>query len=314
LLGSAALASFLDHDFLPDRVANIFSGIDTSDAPAWVGDAMGRIRQKWLTGKSVYGLSIEDADKLDDIVTTVAVLEALPSDVTFDYRQFGARYLGNSKRTRELTAPVAALFREQLKLQGMQEKDVLRQLNLVPLSHPVLIHGPLNFTDRGKTISADIQPYIGIPAAFLGDFHFIHPAQYVLSIENLSSFNEYTENIHDGGVVVYTAGFPTRSLQTFYRRLVSTAGAPVYHWGDTDPHGFLILKTLQNVAVDTTGISVMPHLMGGVAGGAYSDNQLSTLKRLVPVNPHVDALLCALIEEKSGLAEQEMIAASSPLQ
>lgn len=313
MLDPAALASFLDHDFLPDRVANIFSDIDTSDEPAWVGDAMERIREKWLTGRSIYGLSIDDADKLHDIITTVSALEALPSDVTFDYRQFGARYLGNSKRTRDLTAPVAALFREKLKLQGMQEKDVLRQLNLVPLSHPVLIHGPLDLTDGRITITADIQPYIGIPAAFLAEFNFIHPAQYDLSIENLSSFNEYTENIHDGGVVIYTGGFPTRSLQTFYQRLVSIASAPVYHWGDTDPHGFLILKTMQDVAGDMTRISVMPHLMESLEGDTYSDNQISALKRLLPINSHVDVLLRTLIEKKRGLVEQELITASSPL-
>jgi hypothetical protein len=183
----------------------------------------------------------------------------------------------------------------------------------VPLSHPVLIHGPLDLTDGRKIITTDIQPYIGIPAAFLAEFNFIRPAQYVLSIENLSSFNEYTENIHDGGVVIYTGGFPTRSLQVFYQRLVSKVSTPVYHWGDTDPHGFLILKTMQEVAGDITSISVMPHLMEVTDGDAYTDTQLSTLKRLLPINPHVDALIRTLIEKRTGLVEQELIAASSPL-
>ena len=313
LLDPSALASFLKRDFLPDRVANIFSDIDTSSAPTWVCDALEQLRQKWLTGKSMYGLSVDDADKLHDIVTTVTALDNLPADVTFDYRQFGARYLGNSKRTRELAAPLAALFREKLNLQGMKEKDILRQLNLVPLSHPVLIHGPLQLTDGRKLITTDIQPYIGVPSAFLAKFNYIRLARYVLSIENLSSFNEYTENIHDGGVVIYTGGFPTRSLQMFYQRLVSTASTPVYHWGDTDPYGFLILKKLQEVAGDITSISVMPHLMDATGGDVYSYSQLSALKRLLPINPHVDALIRTLIEKRTGLVEQELISASSPL-
>lgn len=313
LLDPPALAGFLERDFLPDRVANIFSDIDTSNAPIWVCGVLEQLRQKWLTGKSMYGLSVHDADKLHDIVTTVTVLDNLPADVTFDYRQFGARYLGNSKRTRELAAPVTALFREKLNLQGMREKDILRQLNLVPLSHPVLIHGPLELTNGQKIITTDIQPYIGVPSEFLAEFNYIRLAHYVLSIENLSSFNEYTENIHDGGVVIYTGGFPTRSLQVFYQRLVSTANTPVYHWGDTDPYGFLILKKLQEVAGDSTSISVIPHLMDATDGDAYSDNQLSTLKRLLPINPLVDALVRTLIEKRTGLVEQESIPASSPL-
>ena len=313
LLDPPALASFLERDFLPDRVANIFSDIDTSNAPTWVCGVLEQLRQKWLTGKSMYGLSVDDADKLHDIVTTVTVLDNLPADVTFDYRQFGARYLGNSKRTRELAAPVTALFREKLNLLGMREKDILRQLNLVPLSHPVLIHGPLELTNGRKIITTDIQPYIGVPSEFLAEFNYIRLAHYVLSVENLSSFNEYTENIHDGGVVIYMGGFPTRSLQVFYQRLVSTANTPVYHWGDTDPYGFLILKKLQEVARDITSISVIPHLMDATDGDAYSDNQLSTLKRLLPINPLVDALVRTLIEKRTGLVEQESIPAASPL-
>ena len=313
LIDPVKLASFLKRDFLPDRVTNIFSDIDTSGAPTWFGDALEQLRQKWLTGKSMYGLSVDDADKLHDIVTTVTALDNLPADVTFDYRQFGARYLGNSKRTRELAAPVAALFREKLNLQGMKEKDILRQLNLVPLSHPVLIHGPLQLTDGRKIITTDIQPHIGVPSAFLAKFNYIRLGRYVLSIENLSSFNEYTENIHDGGIVIYTGGFPTKSLQMFYQRLVSTARTPVYHWGDTDPHGFLILKKLQEVAGDITSISVRPHLMDVADGDAYSDNHISTLERLLPINPHVDALITTLIEKRTGLVEQELISASSPL-
>ena len=313
LLNPSALASFLKRDFLPDRVANIFSDIDTSSAPTWLCDALEQLRQKWLTGKSMYGLNVDDADKLHDIVTAVTTLDNLPADVTFDYRQFGARYLGNSKRTRELASPVAALFREKLNLQGMKEKDILSQLNLVPLSHPVLIHGALELHYGRKIITTDIHPYIGVPSIFLSEFKYIRPAQYILSIENLSSFNEFTENIHDGGVVIYTGGFPTRSLQVFYQRLVSTANTPVYHWGDTDPPGFLILKKLQEVAGDITSISVMPHLMDVADGDAYSDSQLSALKRLLPINPHVDALIRTLIEKGTGLVEQELISASSPL-
>lgn len=313
LLDPPALASFLKRDFLPDRVANIFSDIDTSNAPTWVCGVLEQLRQKWLTGKSMYGLSVDDADKLHDIVTTVTVLDNLRADVTFDYRQFGARYLGNSKRTRELAAPVTALFREKLNLQGMKEKDILRQLNLVPLSHPVLIHGPLELTNGRNIITTDIHPYIGVPSEFLAEFNYIRLAHYVLSIENLSSFNEYTENIHDGGVVIYTGGFPTRALQVFYQRLVSTANTPVYHWGDTDPYGFLILKKLQEVARDITSISVIPHLMDATDGDAYSDNQLSTLERLLPINPLVDALIRTLIEKRTGLVEQESIPASPPL-
>ena len=57
----------------------------------------------------------------------------------------------------------------------------------------------------------------------------------------------------------------------------------------------------------------MPHLMETAVGGAYSDNQLSSLKRLLPINPHVDAPIRTLIEKRTGLVEQELIAASSPL-
>ena len=81
-----------------------------------------------------------------------------------------------------------------------------------------------------------------------------------------------------------TAGFPTRALQGFYRRLVSAVDVPLYHWGDTDVGGFRMLKCLQEAV---QGREVQPHLMEGEGGAPYSKAQLSGLARMLPINPAV---------------------------
>ena len=135
-------------------------------------------------------------------------------------------------------------------------------------------------------------------------------AAYLLTIENLSSFNEYTQSIQDSGIVLYTGGFPTKAFQRFYKRVVEQARAPVYRWGDTDPHGFLILKTLQQQVPD---ISLHPHLMDQPDGAAYSSFKLNELSRILPVNAQVDKLLSQLIDQGVGLVEQEEAEAVAPL-
>ena len=244
------------------------------------------------------------------LLLAVRVLAEGPLPVTLDYRQFGARYLGDSKATKTIERPLAALFRQHMDAKIYSDRDIMQELNIVPLAHPVLMRGPLRVGDEPSAVSVQVSPYLGVPASWLEDVSVTGTAAYVLTIENLSSFNEYTQSIQDTGVVLYTGGFPTKAFQCFYKQVVEQARAPVYHWGDTDPHGFLILKTLQQQIPD---FCVHPHLMDQPNGEAYSNVKLNELSRIAPVNAQVDELLSQLIDREIGLVEQEEVKAMSPL-
>ncbi|MCI0505729.1 MAG: DUF2220 domain-containing protein, partial [Gammaproteobacteria bacterium] len=277
LLHAEKLAGFLKTDYLPDHLAAVFNELDLADSPQWLHDSLDHLRQQWAQGKKAFGLSIADAELLSDIIQAVKALnDGLPENEPLDYRQFGARYLNNSKRTREIEHALSALYQQRWDLSGWRASDVLSQLNLIPLAHPVLLRGPVSLSDGKQLLSAEISPYIGVPVTMLSKAVFLKQPGYLLTIENLSSFNEYTRQITDDGLIIYTAGFPDRSLQNFYRK-VAQSDAPVFHWGDTDPHGFMILKVLQKQIAPKV---VHPHLMNTAWGSAYSSGQLKSLEKL----------------------------------
>jgi hypothetical protein len=85
----------------------------------------------------------------------------------------------------------------------------------------------------------------------------------VLVIENLASFNRHCREIDDGGIAVFSGGFPSRAVMTVIRRLDTLLAEPVpfFHWGDGDRSGDLISAY---IAKD---LRRMPrrHLMGTAA-------------------------------------------------
>lgn len=304
LCDAPALARFLGRPLLLERVERAFSDLDTEGLPPWMGEALEALRKSWLKGSSRFGLKIDDASKLPALLAAVRALEALSPETALDYRQFGARYLGDSKLTSALAAPLAALYRPRIGPQ-LNAREILAQLNLVPLAQPVLLRGPLRLSDGQQSVSANVRPHIGVPISFLHEFALTQNPAYVLTIENQSSFNEYTGVVNDEGIVIYTAGLPTRALQEFYWLLTAASDAPLFHWGDTDVGGFRILKCLQGA----TDRPIRPHLMDGEGGFAYSTAQLSELKCIIPVNDYVDALIQRFVDHGYGLLEQETVQA-----
>lgn len=307
----AALAQFLGRPLLADRVEEVFASLAVpTAAPEWLSPALDLLRERWLEGKPAFGLSVDDAESLAQVCTAIAALSQIPDDRPMDYRQFGARFLGDSKLPRVIGSTLASLLSTYEGRQGRNAEEILGQYNLVPIAQPVLLHGPLRFSDGARVVDAAVRPHVGVPAAVLERLTVETPPRYVLSIENQSSFNGYTEAVDDGGVVLYTAGFPTQSFQRFYRELVRATAAPLYHWGDTDAGGFRILKVLQGLAPRP----VLPHLMTGEGGGEYSVRQLSQLKAIGSINLAADALIARMLEVGVGLLEQEATEPRSPLE
>lgn len=304
------LADFMGEEYLPDRVDRLFEMLSIDELPGWCIDCLPPIKAAWRKGKSAYGMSLDESDRLAPLLLAVRVLADGPLPFTLDYRQFGARYLGDSKATKTIERPLAALFRQHWDAKAYSDRDIMQELNIVPLAHPVLMRGPFHIDVHPSSVSVQVSPYLGVPASWLEHVSATGTAAYVLTIENLSSFNEYTQSIQDSGVVLYTGGFPTKAFQRFYKQVVEEARAPVFHWGDTDPHGFLILKTLQQ---QIPGINLHPHLMDQPGGAAYNNVKLKELSRIVPVNAQVDELLSQLIDRGVGLVEQEEVRAVSPL-
>lgn len=310
LVNSRKLAGHLGITPLVERIKTAREQIDSIDKPDWLTPYIRKIFDCWDSSKSAYGLKPAAHETLSSVIQAINGIASMDEGQTMDYRQFGARYLGGSKKLKEIESPLCAIYREKLELQNLDKKDLLASLNLTKLAHPLFITGPLVIEHASKEISLDVEPYIGIPYSMLKKFTFKRVPEYILTIENLSSFNEHTENIPDNAVILYTAGYPTSNFQRFYAHLVSKLKtSEVLHWGDTDPHGFQILKTLQRCVPNRI---IKPHLMNEPIGLPFSASNISHLKELLPINPQADELIESIIKSDSGKYEQELILAKSP--
>jgi len=312
LIDAELLSSHLGVAYRPTEIENIFKSIERETLPSWLSEALDVIHDNWLKGKKAFGLDLSDANKLTDLITAAKVIgDGFPETEPLDYRQFGARYLTNSKRTKELENVIASLYRWHLDIDAWKPTEVLAQLNLVPIMQPILLRGPIKFTVDNISLDCEFSPYIGIPVDCIDSLTIDHPPKYVITIENQSSFNEYTRNIKDDAIIIYTAGFPTKAIQHLFLKITSELNeeTPCYHWGDTDPHGFMILKTLQS----HSNLKLKPHLMDCNDGEKYTDAQLKTLQSLLPVNIFVDKEIKSKLICKKGLIEQEQVKATSPL-
>lgn len=310
LLDPRALAEFLGKTFLPDAVNTLFATLDVTGVPDWFSVILDDLKAAWYKGKTLYGMKYQDADRLHDVIKAITALDSSPLEHTLDYRQFGARILGDSKRTRLIEPNLAGIYRHYWQATGMSDRDIMQQLNIVPMVHPVLMTGPFRISYQGRSVDADISPYIGMHDVWLETVEVTSGPGYILTIENLSSFNEYTQSIRDNAIVLYTGGFPTSAFQKFYGLLANQVSAPLLHWGDTDPHGFMILKTLQACVA---GKSIQPYLMDHPQGALYSQKALRDLERVKPINPTADEMIDILIARGVGLVEQEEVSALSPL-
>lgn len=308
----ASLAAYLEEPYYPDLAKEKLAPIRKQFTDPWQVRIIHGVETAWVQGKRAYNISIDEPDKLIDVFKSVDAIEAHNTNATLDWRQFGARVLGDSKRLHSISGPLAKVLSELHGIKGLDNDDVLRLFSIEKMAHPVLVSGSVRF-GREARITADIPPYIGVPSELLQSFEIHQTPAYVLTIENLSSYLEYTRKIHDGGIVLLTGGYPTGAFQAFYQNLIAQLEeAPLYHWGDVDPDGYQILLTLDRLVHER---SVKPHLMTPADTGAlFGKAEMRKLKAIETDHQEVRAIIATLIDAECGFYEQECLEARSPLE
>lgn len=139
----------------------------------------------------------------------------------------------------------------------------------------------------------------------------------VLSVENKETFHVLAGGLKDrsfalpSGIagMVYTGGHPNDAVKAFLHRCVA-AGACVYHYGDLDPDGLLILQEIQAALA----VPIVPWLMTAAMhrryakhGFALDRTQTARLSLLDANAPQELRNLAREIEETGIGVEQEII-------
>jgi hypothetical protein len=252
-----ALYRFLDRtpaaDLAVEAAATLRSQVSPSSPHA--NRALEEIVLGWTEGRHPLGIGREDVGRAARFVTVLdAVLKRQPTDRS-DMRTFSRLRTGNSKYVEEMTRPIADFMRRAgLADPTLEDDDVLKGMGLEKFPQPVLIAGPICVRD------ADFSGlvYGGAAPENAASIVPVGPIQSVLTIENFATFNRHVrEAKRPADLVIYTGGFPSRSVIAALEAIASWNGGPFHHWGDIDQGGIAIALHLCR----TLRVPVLPHLM-----------------------------------------------------
>lgn len=209
---------------------------------AWCGD---------LAARAAGGDPIEPFAK-GDPAGNAELLRILPAVLAWQgeslIRFASCVICGNSKRLEQLDARL----RQALQALTGDPAATLRSLGLLPKPSSVLLHGPLRLDLPGGTLDTGLLagPVELSETDILAADQIHTPANRLLSVENETSFHELAK-LRSGILLVHTS-YPGGAVRRLFARLPTDL--PCFHFGDSDPAGFDILRDLR----EKTGRSIAP--------------------------------------------------------
>jgi hypothetical protein len=257
------LARFLRRVPATDKAATAIATLrqQVEPLPDWIAVILSDIAKAWAVRAEPYpGLAPDDVSTAAKFLRVLVAIDRGDHLFGWDMRTFSRRTCGDSKAVEAGMARLARALRVRFGLPDAKPREVLAALGIEKFPWPVLIRGCLALP-CGTVMSA--RPYLGLPPEWASTFQILLPAGYVLTVENLASFNRHAREVDDDGVVVFSGGFPSRAVLAAIKRLdrLLPAAVPFFHWGDTDWHGRLIFEHIGR-AIERP---LHMHLMDGVA-------------------------------------------------
>lgn len=278
-------------DFLGRRpVYEVAEEIEQKVRPAldahgeeWLISSFERGIQAWQRGDSAFRLSLPgDTYEIQQLFAALVAVRK-QQHVGLDLRTFCARFLGDSKALERLRQSFADVWSCQDEATPLSPDDLFAVLGLEKLPWPALLRGPLALSAPARTDFSDVRPFFGLPGPVLANVALTEKPPYILTIENMTSFVRYCQEVKDDGLVIYTNGFPTPSIQLLISRLSDSldSGSAIYHWGDSDVRGIEILGLIQELC---SSREVNAHMMDREpwrASGLLTASEEAVLQKLI---------------------------------
>ena len=231
------------------------------ESPNWLVDAYKKAGINWQAGSHWQGISNSENEEAS-ILFRIGLAVSRNEQIGQDLRRFSIKLLGDSKGIEKRSKRVANLLRCNPEWSEFQDnQELFRLLGLEKFPPPLLIKGPLEimYSSTNWDIS-HLKPFVGLSPDQVDEFKLISNAPYLLTIENLASFQRHAREVDDDGIIVYTAGFPSPSLVNILKvlDLYLPENCQFFHWGDQDLGGLRIFSKLESAY---TMHELKPHLM-----------------------------------------------------
>lgn len=231
---------------------------EVSGHEQWIKDFVQHLLDKWGRNRNAFGLAPGETIQTCHLIRALEAVAA-GRQRNMDMRTFSVREFGDSKVFEGMQTKFVAVWKHYHPT-DLDTDELLETLGLVKFPHPLLLKGQitLHLTTRDLDCRC-IEPFVGLPPQSIRGISTAELPTYVITIENLASFNRYAAELHDHGLVVYTAGFPTPGVADFLQMLDKClpATVPFFHWGDMDEGGLKICAFVQELLQRP----LQPHLM-----------------------------------------------------
>jgi len=223
----------------------------------------------WKANKSALGLP---ASQVENFITIIKLAHGIVhyNGMDIDHRTFSRRVAKDSKALEHYEVRVAQLLkRYDPKLPGHEAREILEASGIVRRAHLLQVKGPLQLLSDALQMDGTGQVFVGLPWLAVRQASLNRPVDYVLTIENPTSFWRYCTEVPGNYLALLTDGFPARDVLSGIVHLVkiarAAANAPIYHWGDIDAGGLRIAAHLENAF----GTTVYLHQMTPALAAAY---------------------------------------------
>ena len=257
------LAAWLGVSRAATQARAILQGLESlmTEAPGWLRDAYADALRQWRRGGAPYRIPGADTARAVNLFKAARAVAA-GEQKGLDLRCFGVHLLGDPKALDTLLDPLGTLLRRNPDWSSWEDDTGLfRALGLEKFPPPLFIKGPLVLDYDGVIWDLQpLRPFVALSPDAVRGIQVNTQVPYLMTIENLASFQRQVREVEDHGVVICTAGYPAPALVRILNWLdqVLPADCPCYHWGDRDLGG---LRTYDRVAATCGHHRVLPHLM-----------------------------------------------------
>ena len=163
-------------------------------------------------------------------------------------RVFSQRIFGNSKYFEQFVeAPLLVLLRRFTEEPCESDAEYLDMAGIAGHQGKVWIAGSMAFLLHGRRYSlADFSGGMGLTYETITEMLIDALPHAVLTVENLTNAELLARDGGEDRLLIYTAGFPNRTLQAFLRKIAAMQPVLVQHWGDLDYGGICIFEYLRS--------------------------------------------------------------------
>lgn len=270
----------------------------------------------WRSNKSFLGFVPAQVDKLVTVFRlTHGIVHLSGRDI--DHRTFSRRIVKDSKALERSEGRVAQLLkRRNPELAGEEPREVLEASGIVRRAHLLQVRGPVQISGGSLRIDGTGQPFIGLPWAAVALATLSRSVDYIITVENATSFWRYCTEIGGNYLALLSDGFPARDVLSSMMHLVNVARRasepPLFHWGDIDAGGVRIAAHLE----DNFGTAIFLHEMSPALAIEHGSDLQSRkgLDRLTQRTGDVGELARWLLTDEGRALEQEELDPEPPLQ